>query len=251
MLPCCRHNIVPVTELAASWLHTAYFPLRPRGLCESQAPRKPQERPRPLPITAASPRKAPGALGGASASAAAGREPSGGEPSMPGVAAQSAEGATVFVRGLPLDASQFALQDRMARFGRVQACRWADYCLRPCDLIYLCICMWQRVCVACGTRWQHTPSHPMLLPECVGGPGRLVLDKQTRKPKGTAFVEFEAPAAAQKAATACAKARCAPFATQDGRDILPYYAASACGPVWLVCSAAWRWNAATMPGVRL
>ena len=42
---------------------------------------------------------------------------------MSGSAQQSAEGATVFVRGLPLDASQFALQDRMARFGRVQACR--------------------------------------------------------------------------------------------------------------------------------
>ena len=40
-----------------------------------------------------------------------------------------------------------------------------------------------------------------------------MLDKQTRKPKGTAFVEFEAPAAAQKAAAACAKARCAPLAS--------------------------------------
>lgn len=58
----------------------------------------------------------------------------------------------------------------------------------------------------------------MLPPECVGVPGRLVLDKQTRKPKGTAFVEFEASTAAQKAAGASAKARCAPFVSQHGKS---------------------------------
>lgn len=55
----------------------------------------------------------------AGANAAAGREPGGGE------AAQQEVSGTVFVRGLPLDASQFALQDRMSRFGRVKSCRRA------------------------------------------------------------------------------------------------------------------------------
>ena len=58
---------------------------------------------------------------GAGANAAAGREPGGGE------AAQQEVGGTVFVRGLPLDASQFALQDRMLRFGRVKSCRRAGW----------------------------------------------------------------------------------------------------------------------------
>lgn len=31
--------------------------------------------------------------------------------------------ATVFVRGLPLDALQYELQDRMSRFGKLKACR--------------------------------------------------------------------------------------------------------------------------------
>ena len=91
----------------------------------AQAPRKPQEGPPSLPAPAASVRKAPRAPGSAAGTAAAARDPSGGEPSGPEGAQQGAEGATVFVRGLPLDASQFAVQDRMARFGRVQACRWA------------------------------------------------------------------------------------------------------------------------------
>ena len=37
---------------------------------------------------------------------------------------------------------------------------------------------------------------------------RLVKDKTTQKLKGTAFVEFERPEDAQRAAAACAKARC-------------------------------------------
>ena len=69
----------------------------------------------------------------------------------------------------------------------------------------------------------------MLRRECVVTLGRLVLDKQTRKPKGTAFVEFEAPAAAQKAAAACAKARCAPCVspkiTMSQKSTLPLDAA--------------------------
>ncbi|KAK9842211.1 hypothetical protein WJX81_000775 [Elliptochloris bilobata] len=50
---------------------------------------------------------------------------------------------------------------------------------------------------------------------------RLVLDKQTRKPKGTAFVEFEAVAAAQKAADASSKARqgAAPAVMVGGRPM--------------------------------
>lgn len=67
---------------------------------------------------------------------------------MSGGAQQNAEGATVFVRGLPLDASQFALQDRMARFGRVHACRWADQRCGCVMLVFLCACIWQHVSIA-------------------------------------------------------------------------------------------------------
>ena len=107
------------------------------GLYWSQAPRKPQERSHTLPAHPVSPRKASGPLCGAAGNAAAARDPSGREPSNVGDAEQGAKGATVFVRGLPLDASQFALQDRMARFGRVQACRWARAMLRSVKLIYV------------------------------------------------------------------------------------------------------------------
>ena len=33
--------------------------------------------------------------------------------------------ATVFVRGLPLDTLQYELQDRMSRYGKLKACRYA------------------------------------------------------------------------------------------------------------------------------
>lgn len=34
---------------------------------------------------------------------------------------------------------------------------------------------------------------------------RLVVDKDTKKPKGTAFIDFEEPSAAEKAVAACSK----------------------------------------------
>eukprot|EP00887_Chlorella_sp_A99_P007721 scaffold20.g7721.t1 len=67
-------------------------------------------------------------------------------------------GATVFVRGLPLDVTKDQLFEKMKAFGRVRSCR-------------------------------------------------LVIDKASGKPKGTAFVDFAEPAGAAAAAAACARGR--------------------------------------------
>lgn len=36
--------------------------------------------------------------------------------------------ATVFVRGLPLDVMQYEVSERLSRFGKLKACRRADFC---------------------------------------------------------------------------------------------------------------------------
>ena len=47
----------------------------------------------------------------------------GGARAAPAPPAQASVEATVFVRGLPLDALQYEVQDRMSRYGRLKACR--------------------------------------------------------------------------------------------------------------------------------
>lgn len=68
------------------------------------------------------------------------------------------------------------------------------------------------------------PGHARARSQLHARSGRLVLDGRTRVAKGTAFVEFEAPAAALKAADACAKARCGDMrsALDGGGERLPF-----------------------------
>jgi len=120
-----------------------------------QAP-QPAARPAPRAPRAAS---APAATAGPAAKAAGGAEAgleSGKQPGGAVAAHRGASAATVFVRGLPLDASQFALQDCMARFGRVKACRRAAHAE-----LYVCTWSCARALTAArserqaGAGWAH------------------------------------------------------------------------------------------------
>lgn len=112
-------------------------------------------------------------------------------------ASQAAEGAwqaelgnkginqTVFVRGLLSNSTKQELQARLESFGSIQACRSAlamdncqlNFCaLIPCRPTSSCVC-------------------------------RLVINPNTKQPKGTAFVEFKESAAAAKAADASQRGR--------------------------------------------
>ena len=116
----------------------------------------------------------------------------------------------VFVRHVPLDATKIELQAKMQQFGDVKACR----CTATVSTHRLCCCMACCLCVAdllyhavvskscCSVdawapsyiSWPHVQS---CLCCC-----RVVINKATGKPKGTAFVEFANGAAAAKAVAA-------------------------------------------------
>ncbi len=143
---------------------------------------------------------------------------------------------TVFVRGLGLDATAAELQSRLSLFGAVKACRCSDACL-PHSGIHACVCVLYLhascVWLACGVALPQQlklsalsapPVQPVFSTGRVKTPAfcsfsvclcllclcalhRLVLDKASGKPKGTAFVEFREAAAATKAAEACARGR--------------------------------------------
>ncbi len=143
---------------------------------------------------------------------------------------------TVFVRGLALDTTSIELQLKMESYGPVQSCRCARQgCLHFAPLMPRCCCTrWQLLHPAAGSRaaaagaaargagrpscrrkprrLHRPPAHPAW-PRLITtlrpspSPPRLVIDKMTGKPKGTAFVEFKAAASAERAAAACTKAR--------------------------------------------
>ena len=127
---------------------------------------------------------------------------------------QPAAGSTLFVRGLPPDATPEQLSLRMKTFGALRGCR---------SVPVLChqLLEWgvHHLLKQCWAGGSHCVSTAYLLP---GGAQygrhltlmrvscsfRLVMNKATNKPKGTAFVEFKGPAGAAKAAKASADARC-------------------------------------------
>ena len=131
-----------------------------------------------------------------------------------GDAAPSAPVGTVFVRGLALDTSRDQLftklkvrplgqegerEGALVVFGiqRIQLLRLPATCVPACD------------------RSSHppplpSPPAPSPPPPQAFGPVkscRLVMDKASERPKGTAFVDFYDQAAAQRAAEACARGR--------------------------------------------
>ena len=127
---------------------------------------------------------------------------------------QPAAGSTLFVRGLPPDATPEQLSLRMRTFGALRGCRLVLCCANGRSCVgYTTLC---KQCCAGGSHWLIAAylftgaalyaRHLTLM--WVSCSCRLVMNKATNKPKGTAFVEFKDPAGAAKAAKASADARC-------------------------------------------
>ena len=115
-------------------------------------------------------------------------------------AADKGTASTVFVRGLPLDVTPQQLQAKFQTFGRIKACR-CDETHGPCPPVWLAVLLF--CCLKCA------PAHMSVLTNVVlGFTFRLVMNKATQKPKGTAFVEFHDADSANHAAAASITGRC-------------------------------------------
>ena len=131
---------------------------------------------------------------------------------------QPAASSTLFVRGLPPDATPEQLSLRMKTFGVLRGCRSVPVLCQKTTNSRSCV-GYTTSCKQCSAGGCHCLITAYLI---TGGAQhgrhltlmgvscscRLVMNKATNKPKGTAFVEFKDPAGAAKAAKASADARC-------------------------------------------